>query len=78
MGEDVTKKKAEEFSETNWREVTKKVMVSIDRLTDKKWTKILSAATAATTVVQTTPQLCRTADVDTEDARATAYEADSE
>ena len=77
-GEDISRKKDEEFSETNWGVSTKAVIPSIERLSEKKWNKILSAATEATMAVPTTPRLMKVATVAPDDARALAYEVDSD
>ncbi|KIL64224.1 hypothetical protein M378DRAFT_11608 [Amanita muscaria Koide BX008] len=76
-GEDISNKKEEEFSESNWGVSTKAVMHAIERLSEKKWKKIMSAATEASTAVQTTPRLAKVAMYALDDARALAYESDS-
>ncbi|KAJ3552590.1 hypothetical protein NP233_g12846 [Leucocoprinus birnbaumii] len=78
IGEDLSNKKNEEFSETLWGTATKTVMTSIKKISAKKWQKILSAVTEAIPQVHSTPKLCKAASVDTEDARALAYEPNSD
>ncbi|KAM6489613.1 hypothetical protein JOM56_014935 [Amanita muscaria] len=78
FGEDLSNKKEEEFSESNWGVATKAVIPAIERLSEKKWKKILSAATEATLAVQTTPRLTKMATYAPDDARALAYEPDSD
>ncbi|KAM6489656.1 hypothetical protein JOM56_014892 [Amanita muscaria] len=78
FGEDMSNKKEEEFSESNWGVATKAVIPAIERLSEKKWKKILSAATEATLAVQTTPRLTKMATYAPDDARALAYEPDSD
>ncbi|KAG6807254.1 hypothetical protein H0H92_008234 [Tricholoma furcatifolium] len=73
-------KKQEEFSEANWGAATHAIMQAVKNVTEKKWTKILSAAAEAAPSVATPRFLKRKMETQThvDDNRAMAFEADSD
>ena len=80
LGKDLSKKKEEEFSEVCWGPATNAVIPSILRLSEHKWQKIIDRAKEASSVGHTTPApaLPMVALHAPDDARALAYEPDSE
>ncbi|KAF8329951.1 hypothetical protein F5887DRAFT_1082120 [Amanita rubescens] len=80
LGEDVSKKKEEEFSEARWGAATNAVIPSILRLSERKWQKIVDRAKEASGTVHSSPApaLPTMAQHAPDDVRALAYEPDSE
>ncbi|KAF8332569.1 hypothetical protein F5887DRAFT_1080649 [Amanita rubescens] len=79
LGEDVSKKKEEEFSEVHWGGATNAVIPAILRMSERKWQKILDKAMEASSIPRSMPpSLPTTASHAPDDARSLAYESDSE
>ena len=80
LGKDLSKKKEEEFSKVRWGAATHAVIPSILRLSERKWKKIIGRAMEGSGISGSaeTPALPTTALHAVDDARALAYEADSE
>jgi len=76
LGEDISKKKEEEFSEARWGAATSAVMPSVLRMSERKWKKVFERAWEASGIVR--PRPTAGALPMPNDARALAYEPDSE
>ena len=75
LGEDITKRKEEEFSEVHWGVATSTVMSSVLRMSERKWEKVFERAWEALSIAQPTAR--QTLPIP-DDARAITYEPDSE
>ena len=74
LGEDITKRKEEEFSEARWGVATSTVMSSVLHMSEHKWEKVLERAWEALSIAQPTAR--QTLPIP-DDVHVIAYEPDS-
>ena len=79
LGEDISKKKEEEFSEARWGAATNAVIPSILRMSERKWQKVIERALEASNIGSQSTRVAPALPMHApDDARALAYEPDSE